>query len=143
MAKTKPRVIMLKGADTAHYSEDGAAGAAITPGMLVSGVTTLVPWASAGAAGAYKYADFRDEMGKTIDDAYAIGDTVKVVAVSPSDRINALIASGENIASDALLEAAADGTLRVLASGVAVARALEAVNNSAGPSWARLRVEAV
>ena len=43
-----------------------------------------------------------------------------------------LIASGQNIAAGAKLESAGDGTLRVLAAGVALFQALEAVNNTTG-----------
>lgn len=141
MAKTKPRVIVLKGLDRIHVDEDGAAAEAITPGMLVDGVTSLTKFATAGGPAPRRVAMERDEMGKDIDTAYAVGDTVKVANLAPGDRVNAFIASGQNIAADALLEPAADGTLRVLASGTPWGRALEAVNNSAGPGNARLRTE--
>lgn len=141
MAKTKPRVIALMGMDSLHYTEDGAAAEAITPGMLVEGTTSVLKHSVAGGAARRMFALERDEMGKTIDDAYAIADTVKVGNFRPGDRVNALIGSGENIAAGAELESAGDGTLRVQASGVIVGFALEAVNNSAGPGTARLRTE--
>jgi hypothetical protein len=142
MAKTKSSVIILKGLDRIHIDEDGAASEAITPGMLVQGTTSLAKFATAGGPAPLRVAMERDEMGKGIDDAYAAGDTVKVANLAPGDRWNALIASGQNIAANAWLEPAGDGTLRVFSAGTRIARALEAINNSAGPGNVRLRAEA-
>jgi len=133
------KVIVLLGQPIVN--EEGVATAAITPGMLVDGVTSIAPHAIAGADCPRTFALEREELGQNIDDAYAIGDTVKVGAFAPGQRVNALIASGQNIAANQALESAGDGTLRLLASGVRLARALEAVNNSAGPANARIRVE--
>lgn len=134
------RVIALFG--PRHQSEDWAAAAAITPGMLVArnGSGLLIPHGTAGGAAARDFAMERDEMGKDIDTAYAIGDTVKVGHFAQGDRVNALIANAVNAAVNSLLESAGNGTLRVLTTGVAIATALEAVNNTSG-SNARLRVE--
>jgi hypothetical protein len=134
------RVIALMGQPL--QNEDAAAAAAITPGMLVSvnGSGLWIPHGTALAAAARNFAMERDEMGKDMDTPYAIGDTVKVGAFSQGMRVNALIATGVNAAVGALLESAGNGTLRVLTTGVALARALEAVNNASG-SNARLRVE--
>lgn len=124
------------------YNEDGAASAAVTPGMLVSGITSIAPYATAAGNAARAFALDRPEMGKTIDDVYAIGDTVKVGVFHQGEHVLALIAAGQNIAADARLEAGATaGTLRVFAAGVVLARALEAVDNTAGPGNARIRVE--
>jgi hypothetical protein len=133
------RVIALLGQPI--YNEDGVAAEAITPGMLVNGTTSLIKYATAGGAAAPAFALERDEMGKDIDTPYAIGDTVKIGVFHKGQHVNALIAIGQNIAANARLEAAADGTLKVFAAGVILARALEAVDNSAGGAAARLRVE--
>ncbi len=122
-------------------NEDGVATAVITPGMLVDGVTTVAPHAVVGGLCARAFALERDEMGKSITDDYAVGDTVKVGVFGKGDRVLALIASGQNIAENNQLESAGDGTLRILAAGVALARSLEAVDNSAGPANAAIRVE--
>lgn len=135
------RVIALLGQP--FITEEGTATEAITPGMLVQGVTTIQKRATAAVATSPSFALERDEMGDGINVAYASGDTVKVGAFSPGMRVYAWIASGQNIAADAKLEPAADGTFRVLAAGVARARALEAVNNTNGPGNARLRVEII
>ncbi len=128
--------------------EDHVAGAAITPGMLIeryndSGVLSWRAHASAGGAGQAAFALDRSEMNKGITDAYADGDLVKAAIAQPGDVFYALLPSGQNITQGGLLESAGDGTFRALASGVALAQALESVNNSAGPSTARIRVEAL
>lgn len=133
------RTILLLGQPV--YNEDGAAAEAITPGMLVAGITSLTKYATAAGNAPRAFAMERDEMGKGIDDDYAVGDTVKVGVFPPGSHVLALIATGQNIAAGALLEAGAvAGTLRVFAAGVVLARALEAVNNASGVN-ARIRVE--
>lgn len=131
-------VISLKGVP--FINEEGVADEAITPGHLVDGVTTIGKHATANGPGR-AYALEREEMGKEITVAYASGDTVKVGAFSPGMRVYAFLPSGANIAADAWLGNNGDGTLKAWASGPYLARALEAVNNSAGPGEARIRVE--
>jgi hypothetical protein len=132
--------ILLQQAGTVVYNEDGAAGeAGILPGMLVKGVSSILKFATAGGPAARRFAAERDEMGKEIDVPYAVGDTVKVISLKPGDVVNALIASGQNIAADAWLEPAGDGTLRIYAAGTRIGRATEAVNATAGS--ARIAVE--
>jgi hypothetical protein len=142
MAKRK--IVLLARPGGVLQTEDAAAGAAITPGMLVtlnsSGL--VVAHATAAAATARNFAMERDEMGKDMDTAYATGDRVKVACLSQGERVNALIATGQNIGIGALLESAGNGTLRILAAGVPLAQALEAVNNASG-SNARLRVQII
>jgi len=136
------RTIILMGEP--KVSEDWAAGGAITPGMLVERNSSglLVAHATAGGAAAYDFAMERDEMGKDIDTAYASGDTVKVGHCHAGMRVNALIANAVNAAVNSKLESAGNGTLRVFTTGVIIAQALEAVNNTSGAN-ARLRVEII
>jgi len=136
-----PRVIKLLGEPI--QNEDNKAAEAITPGHLVvvNGSGDLIKHATAGGATPASFALEREEMGKTIDTAYAIGDTVKVGTFPPGTRVNALIASGQNISKGAKLESAGNGTLRVLGSGTAIAWAVRAVNNAAGPNAARISAE--
>jgi len=133
------RVIALLGEPI--QTEDWAAAEAITPGMLVNinGSGLLIKQATAAADCAHMYAMERDEMGDDIDVAYAIGDTVKVGCFHAGMRVNAFIASGQNIALGAYLESAGGGAFRVLAAGKVKLQALEAVNNVAGPGPARIR----
>lgn len=123
-------------------NEDGAAGEAITPGMLVKGEATILKATVVTAIGVPKrFALEREEMGKGIDTAYAIGDVVKVGTAGSGDRINALIAAGVNIAVSAMMESAGDGTLRAFTNGTPIARAIEAVDNTVPAVPARIRVE--
>jgi hypothetical protein len=137
------RQILLKGRP--NQSEEGIAGAAIQPGMLVDGVATILAHATAGGVAPKCFAAERDEMGAGVDDvykfgfappaAYALGDSVKVLACAPGDRVCALIASGQNITINDRLESAGDGTLRKFSSGTILARALETYDarNVVGP----------
>lgn len=133
------RVIALLGKPI--INEDGVASAAITPGHLVEGVTSVAKFSTAGGPAPRTFALERDELGDDIDVDYAADDNVKVGSFAPGMRVNALIASGENISEDQWLEPSDDGTLRAQSAGTRIARALEAVDNSAGPSEARIRVE--
>jgi hypothetical protein len=132
-------VIVLRG--PAEYNEDGVAGEAITPGALVSGVSTLVNHATAAGFAARAFACEREEMGKGIDTNYAVGDTVKVAVLPPGSRVNAILASGQTVAEGAFLESNGNGQLRVYAAGVRIARALEAVTTTGAA--ARIRAEVV
>lgn len=137
---SRNRVIMLRG--EAIQNEEGVAGeAGIIPGMLVQGVTTILKHATAGGPARKTFAMERDEAGRDIDEAYEVDSVVKIGSFHAGQRVNAIIASGQNIAEGAALESAGDGTLRVLASGTRIGYAMEAVNNSAGPSYARLATE--
>lgn len=124
------------------YNEDVKAAEAIMPGHLVNydGSGNLVKHADADAAAARTFALERDELGNGIDVAYATGDAVKVGSFHQGQRVYAFIASGVNAAKGTLLESKGDGTLET-GSGVKLARAVEAVNNSAGPGAARCTVE--
>jgi len=141
------RTIILLGQPV--YNEDGAAGEAIKPGHLVQGVTTILKHATAGGKTPTAFALERDELGRGIDDTlnvghgsadYAIGDTVKVGVFTKGQRVLAFIASGQNITADMQLESAGNGTLRTLAAGQVLARALES-SGGAVVTLTRIRVE--
>lgn len=131
------RVITLKG--TPHLDEDGAAGVAITPGHLVQGIGTIALHATAGGPAAKRFALERDERGNDIDDAYAVGDYVKVGSFASGDRVYPWLASGQNVAADTYVESAGAGVLRAYAAGFIVGRTLEAVNAASGDT--RIRIE--
>lgn len=127
------RVVILKGEPI--YDEDGLAAAAIKPGHLVKGVTTVAVHSTAGGNTPRRFAVERSEMARGVTDdyqdipalasAYAVGDTVKVACCYPGMRILARIASGQSIVADGQLESAGDGTLRAIAAGTPLARCLE------------------
>ena len=119
---SKSKVVTLQGVPI--YNEHGVAAAAITPGMLVQGVTSLTPHSTASGTAARTFALERDEMGDGIEVPYKIGDVVKVGSFAPGDVVNALVASGAAIAAGSFLESAGDGTLKV-GTTKPVARAVE------------------
>jgi hypothetical protein len=134
-------ITLLTRAGGPFQTEDYPAGAAIMPGHLVvmTATGTVIKHGTASVRTAPNFALERNEMGKGIDDAYAVNDVVKVGMFSQGERVLALIASGANIAKAALLESAGDGTLKAGATQP-IGRALEAVNN-VGPGEARITVE--
>jgi hypothetical protein len=133
------KVVILLGAP--KINEDGACSEAITPGMLVAGVTTITKFATAGGPAARNVAVERDEMGKGYDTDYAIGDTVKVAKCMPSDHVNMLIASGVSVTEGGWVEpGAVAGTVRAFAAGTRIGRALE-TKTAAFTGLTRLRVE--
>jgi hypothetical protein len=132
----KNRSVILRGADLVQVNEEGVASAQVKPGYLVDGVTSIAHHASAGGNTPRAFALERDELGQGIDNTrqgkgtesayYASGDTVKVGVFPPGTRVLVFVASGENLAANDKLESAGNGTLRKLASGTALARALAA-----------------
>lgn len=118
------RVIVLQG--NPILNENGVASEAITPGMLVQGVTSIAKHSSAGGAAARTFALERDEMGSDIDTDYAIGDVVKIASCSPGDVVNALIVSGA-ISAGAFVESNGNGYLKAYGSGIRIGRVLESV----------------
>jgi hypothetical protein len=135
-------------------NEDDKAAEAIVPGMLVNynGSGDLIKHAGAGLNAAAAFALEREEMGKDIDVAYAIGDAVKVGVFAPGCRVNALVATAAPaIVKGDMLESAGNGTLRKAVANAAVAdttrkgtiaRALEALTNVSGVNQ-RLRIEII
>lgn len=132
------RTITLRG--TPYINEDGVTATTIYPGYLVDGVTTIAAHAAAAADVQRSFALERDEMGKDIDDYYSSGDTVKVGVFKPGERVLAYVASGQTISVNQKLESAGDGTLCAVASGVVLARALEAITATA---LTRIKVEVI
>lgn len=120
------RSIILNGVPT-RYNEEGTASEAITPGHLVTGVTSLSKNTVTSGKVPMTVACERDEFGDDIDDAYASGDTVKVASLQPGVVFLAWIPSGQNIAAGDRLEPNNAGQFVELSSGVAHARALEAL----------------
>jgi hypothetical protein len=124
------RVIVLRGAP--EIDEQNVASAAITPGHLIEiDSNEWRPHGTAAGAAAKVFALERDELGKDIDEAYAIGDYVKAGYFHQGDRVNALVASGQTITEGEFLESAGDGTLRAFGSGVIVATAAEDATTTA------------
>ena len=139
-----PNTIWLGGPRT--EIGDRSAKAAVTPGHLVERVNTagVHQWqkhATAGGNTTRAVATEQSMLNKTIEDAYAAEDLMEVSELAGGSSALMFIASGQNIAYGDSLESAGDGTLRILASGTALFRALETKANVT--VLTRIRVEAV
>jgi hypothetical protein len=121
------------------------ADGAITPGMLVErNAGKYRKHATANGAAQPAFALDQSMLNLGVDDAYADGDLVQVGIGAPGSTFWALLVSGGNVADGALLESNGDGYLKAGTDpGQVVARAIEAVNNTAGPGAARIRVEVI
>lgn len=134
------RVIKLLGEPI--QDEDYKAAEAITPGMLMALNSSgdLIKNTTTGRV-IPRFALEREEMGKDIDDAYATGDTVKSGVFPPGTRVNALIASGQDLDVDEMVEAAADGTVRATATAAnAIGKSLDDTGGTV-TTLTRLRVQ--
>lgn len=110
--------IILQG--HAIIDERFPASEAITPGHLIelSGGQWRKHTGSATNAPPI-FALEREELGLDIDTAYAIGDYVKAGRMSKPSKVNALIASGQNITANDYVESAGNGTLKKVATDAA------------------------
>ena len=139
------RTIVLKGGPP-QIDEQESALEAITPGPVVVSSTRCpgVKKNTDDAANvAAAFALEREELGRDIDVAYAIGDKVKVGTFHPGQRVNAFLASGQNVAKGAYLTGNTTGLLSAasVSASVRLARALESVNSTNDAT--RIRVEIV
>jgi hypothetical protein len=133
------RSIILNGLPT-RYNEEGVAAEAITPGHLVSGVTSLIKNTTTAGKVPMTIACEREEMGDDIDVDYAIGDAVKVASLQPGMVFLAWVPSGVDITAGDRLEPVTGGLFQELASGVAHARALETLGAVLVPTRCRAEV---
>lgn len=145
-------IIAIKGQPI--IDETFTAGAAtIKPGHLVmmSSATAVLVHGTAAANAAKTFALERGEMGKGVTDAYASGDRVKVGHFRPGDRVQARVAAAAPaIAAGDFLESNGTGCLRKAVTDAStddtqritvVARAREAIDNSAGGAEVFIDVE--
>ena len=145
------RVVVI-GHNQALYKEAPVAEA-ITPGHLVTldPSNKLIKHNVAGPAGGsgtnsrpiVRVAVENDIFGKGIDDNWAVNDQGLYQPLDTGCEWMALLAPGATaVTLHALLESAGNGTLRVATVAAnAIARAVEAVDNSGGANPARIRVE--
>lgn len=143
ITRRDPNTIWLGGPRT--EIGDFTAKAAITPGHLVEKVNTAGVWqwqkhSTAGGAGLKAVATDQSMLNMGVDTAYAAGDLVEVSELSGGSYAWMFIASGQTIVFGNKLESAGDGTLRILASGVALFSANE---SKTATSLTRIRVEAL
>ncbi len=147
------RVVVLKGTP---LPKEGIAESTITPGELVERDATdgdIQPHGTAAANAPPMFADINPEIGNGLGDDYVAGQQMRLAFARRGDEINSLLAaSAVAVVINDFLESAGDGTLRKLTAAAAtteaqregvVARAIEAVDNSAGTTEVRLKVEVV
>lgn len=141
-SQVNPKTIELYGHGVQH---EATALGTITPGMLVERAAGGVQaHSSAGDVANTSFANEYALTGGTIDRDYLEDDQVVFTSYNPGSGVYAWVADDVNAAEGDLLASAGDGTLAVAADDeVAVAQALEAVDNSAGGAPARIRVEVI
>lgn len=145
------RTIMLKGRG---IRDEALAAVAINPGYLLertSAADTIQPHSTAASRAQKIFAVENELIGNDIDVQYAIDDTTFFEHVVPGQMVNALLAaSAVAIVRGDFLESAGDGTLRLVTVDAAtddtqrnslIAVAREDVDNSAGGSEVRIKVE--
>lgn len=153
-----PKTILLKGDG---LFKEALAGGAITPGHLINRNSSnqFVVHGTAAAETIPMFAVEDEAQGKDITDAYASGEIVNAVIPEKGAEIYALVpANAAAIVVGDLLESNGGGTLRkrtpfsqsgttpfaVTPAGYTIARALEAVDNSANAAGpVRIKVEIV
>jgi hypothetical protein len=134
--------------------KEAAAGAAITPGHLIvrNSANAFVVHPTAEGNVYPMFALEKDFVGKDISVAYSSTERVQAVIPLPGAEIYALLpASALAVVIGDELVSNGDGTLKKVTAGAVTvsnlrrvcARALEAVDNSAGGSPVRIKVETV
>lgn len=132
-------------------NEDGIASAAVNPGYLVDGVSSIAHHASAGGNTPRAVALEREEFGTGIDNTYqgegtgsafyASGDTVKVAVGYPGCRFTMFLASGYGVAVNGKLQSHGNGQLRPLeGSNTPLFRSIDAVTGSTSVPAIRVEV---
>lgn len=147
------KTIMLKGAEFCPQDE-AKAHEALYPGHFVywDGDLEFAKIAESGVAQAKLIAIEDNMQGKKISDAYSAGDIVRARWCQPGTEVNAWLAKGHSVTQGDLLEFAGYEETGCLGkaefhsaskgAGV-VAVAKETVNNSAGSSAVRIKVQIV
>lgn len=138
-----PRVIKLLGHPIQEEDHVAKASEAIVPGMLIS-LDTNEEWVkhpTADGKAAPIFALEREELGLTIDDEYEDGDVVKAGHFHQGNRVNAWLASGQNVAAGATLHSAGTGMLKAgSTAGVIVGRAVRDADATSGAVRVALEV---
>lgn len=144
----------LGGAEGASFHSEklAAAASAIKPGHLIEELAAgTVQEHSTAASNSQKLVALTNlANGGTIDDAYAVGETVRFGAFAPGQEAFLRVAAGAAaIAKAAYLQSAGDGTVITLATDAAtddtqresvIGTALEAVDNSGGGAEVFIKV---
>lgn len=165
MVKENPDNIILHAEDNSRDVHSGIVSAEVVPGMLlelegydtvgVSNEPIVAPHSAEGGHCPARVAVELGKAGRTIDDSYPapagdeVGEYVEYRHFDAGERAYQLLAVGESVdGPDVPLASAGDGSLKVAAAASeeapadhVVCHSYEAVDNSAGDSHARIRVE--
>ena len=135
-----PKTIELYGYGCQH---EATALGEILPGMLVERAAGGVQaHSSAGDVANSSFANEYALTGGTIDRAYEEDDQVIFTTYNPGSGIYGWIADAVDASEGDFLTSAGDGTLAVAGDDeVAIAQAVESVDNTAGGAPARIRIE--
>lgn len=143
ITRSAPNTILLGG--EAIKVNDLACSEAITPGMLIERalVSTTFRWKKAATAKkpGTAFALEPSMLNKGITDAYAANDLVEAAIAQTGASVYAIIGSGVSVNAGVMLENAGNGKLRAWTDAPQGFVALETVDNSAGVTDARIRVE--
>lgn len=135
-----PKTIDLGGPSV---QREAIASATIKPGMLIQrhgSAGEVRPHAQAGGIAAAMFAVENEAVGRGIGDDYSDDDQVIFREFAEGAYVYAWLASGQNVAENALLTSNADGRLKVAGNtDFVVARAREAVDATAAA--ARIKTE--
>jgi len=126
--------------------KEAAAAGAIIPGYLVelkADGELQAHSTGAGDINSLYIAKADDYIGKGIDEDYASGDQVRYEVGHNGEEYNMLLAVGESVTKDDLLESAGDGTLQADTGSAARLKAAETVDNSGGSEAVRIKVEVI
>jgi len=140
-----PRVIALSCKPEIRDDDGTLAVEALIPGhLLIEGASGFSKNTANATNVSRCVALERDELGKDIDTAYAIGDQVKVGIFRSGQRGYVFLASGQNVAKGARLVGDNAGlfTATGVTTAIAIAKAAEAKDATAGAvAGTRIRVE--
>lgn len=126
----RPKRIELKKSEGTRY-EEGFAGEAITPGMLLERVSRysdpnavasetidkVQKHSTSGGRGEVMVALEDALQGKTISDAYAADNPVSMIMALPGDELFLFLAAEENISDGDLLVSNGDGHFKGVTAG--------------------------
>lgn len=112
MAATAAHTIRIQ--DFSNIRREAVGLGTITPGHLlaINNTGKVIPHNVAAGDQRAMFAVEDDLQGKDINDNYASGDMVSYHIFRRGDRVNAILASGQNIAIGDKLESAGNGKLR-------------------------------
>lgn len=128
MANSTPRTILLKAC--CGVQDEALASGIFSPGHLIAKDSNgkVLKHATEGGFAMPRIAtEAVLNQGKTIDDAYAVGDLAFYREVARGEHVQAFLKAGANYAQGDLLMSAGDGTLKKVSSpssGVTVKQAL-------------------